>query len=188
MNADSATNNGRPSAEAGCGQRHQTSAAVAVGCKATVQIATPPKQEQRRRQTQARVKAAKRWPWARTYAPPAPIDQGFVDLVIAKTKEMLAAHDEAARDAASDGNAKKAETIMREKEASLSNEDIKNDAHQREERATEETERAAMRDDSRTAQLKMCESSDSNETKRVRSDMGTRAVQELHGQHPSLSD
>ena len=66
MNADSGTNNGRPSAEAGCGQLHQTSAAVAVGCKATVQIATPPKQE----------------------------------------------------------------TIMREKEASLSNEDIKNDAHQ----------------------------------------------------------
>ena len=97
-------------------------------------------------------------------------------------------HDEAARDAASDANAKKAETTMREKEASLSNEDIKNDAHQREERATEETERAAMRDDSRTAQLKMCESSDSNETKRVRSDRGTRAVQELHGQHPSLSD
>ena len=155
-----------------------------------MQIATAPKQEQRRRQTQARIKAAKRWPWARTYAataagpPPAPIDQG---LLIARIKEMLVAHDEA-RDAASDGNAKKAETIMREKEASLSNEDIKNDAHQREERATEETERAAMRDDSRTAQLKMCESSDSNETKRVRSDMGTRAVQELHGQHPSLSD
>ena len=124
MKADSGTDNGRPSAEVGCGLLHQTSAAATRGSKATLQLATTPKQE----------------------------------------------------------------TIMREKEASLSNEDIKNDAHQREERATEETERAAMRDDSRTAQLKMCESSDSNETKRVRSDMGTRAVQELHGQHPSLSD
>ena len=50
------------------------------------------------------------------------------DTLVAKVKEMLAAHDEA-HAAASDGN-----------------------------------------------------------TKRVRSDKGTRAVQELHGQHPSLND
>ena len=77
---------------------------------------------QQRRRSVLRAQATKRaWPGI--------TDQEFLDRVIAKTKEMLAAHDEAAHATASDGN-----------------------------------------------------------TKRVRSDKGTRAVQELHGQHPSLSD
>ena len=58
-----------------------------------------------------------------------PIDPALLGLMIAKTKEIWTAQQEAAHAAASDGN-----------------------------------------------------------TKRVRSDKGTRAVQELHGQHPSLND
>ena len=78
-----------------------------------------------------------------------------------------------------------AETIMNDHDSRMY-------AHQR----AEEAVKAAMREkkataeanDPRMTQLKMCENGDSDETKRVRSDKGTRAVQELHGQHPSLSD
>ena len=130
-NADSATVNERPSAEVGCGRLQQTlAAATRMGSKATLQIVSPPPQQklsltQQRRRSVNRAYAAKRRHLARSHAPPV-IDQ---DILVAKIKEMLVAHDEAARAAASDGN-----------------------------------------------------------TKRVRSDVGTRAVQELHGQHPSLSD
>ena len=130
--ADSAAVNERPSAEVGCGRLHQTFAAYTAapkrrGCKATLQIVSPPPQQklsltQQRRRSVHRAQAAKR---ARR---PTQLlfDQ---DTLVAKMKEMLAAQDEAAHAAASDGN-----------------------------------------------------------TKRVRSDKGTRAVQELHGQHPSLND
>ena len=130
-NADSAAVNERPSAEVGCGRLHQTFAAYTAaakrrGCKATLQIVSPPPQQklsltQQRRRSVHRAQAAKR---ARRPAR-ITIDP---DILVAKVKEMLAAHDEA-HAAASDGN-----------------------------------------------------------TKRVRSDKGTRAVQELHGQHPSLND
>ena len=60
MKADSGTDNGRPSAEVGCGRLHQTSAAATKGSKATLQLATTPKQELKKAKTPAQVEAKAR--------------------------------------------------------------------------------------------------------------------------------
>jgi len=181
-NADSAAVNERPSAEVGCGRLHQTFAAYTAapkrrGCKATLQLATTPKQELKKAKKPAQVDT----PWGMRLT----CDEQAMayDSAYEEVLEMGENADKQMRAWMEDMG--HAETIMNDHDSRMY-------AHQR----AEEAVKAAMREkkataeanDPRMAQLKMCENGDSDETKRVRSDKGTRAVQELHGQHPSLSD
>ena len=181
-NADSATVNERPSAEVGCGRLHQTFAAYTAapkrrGCKATLQLATTPKQELKKAKKPAQVDT----PWGMRLT----CDEQAMayDSAYEEVLEMRENADKQMRAWMEDmGHAEK---IMNDHDSRMY-------AHQR----AEEAVKAAMREkkataeanDPRMTQLKMCENGDSDETKRVRSDKGTRAVQELHGQHPSLND
>lgn len=180
--ADSAAVNERPSAEVGCGRLHQTFAAYTAapkrrGCKATLQLATTPKQELKKAKKPAQVDT----PWGMRLT----CDEQAMayDSAYEEVLEMRENADKQMRAWMEDmGHAEK---IMNEHDSRMY-------AHQR----AEEAVKAAMREkkataeanDPRMTQLKMCENGDSDETKRVRSDKGTRAVQELHGQHPSLND
>ena len=236
MKADSETDNGRPSAEVGCGRLHQTSAAATTrGCKATLQLATTPKQELKKAKTPAQVEAKARkearreerkaeadfdfveqWRTRHTdphqneeaveyfipYGDPFPYEPDYWQVDTPWGMRLTCDEQAMAYDSAYEEVLEMRENADKQMRAWMEDmghaETIMNDydsemyAHQR----AEEAVRAAMREkkataeanDPRMAQLKMCENGDSDETKRVRSDMGTRAVQELHGQHPSLSD